>query len=76
MVARTGIDNTTGHRANYGERNHFYRGVLIKMGLVSDIKQFPYSYQIVKNVDEGNLLRGNPIVAMEKNFPACLTTDY
>lgn len=78
MVARTGIDNKMWDivRTTVEKGNHFCRVVLDKDGLVSDIKQFPYSYQIVKNVDEGgNLLRGNPIVAMEKNLPGIAPYD-
>ena len=78
MVARTGIDNKMWDivRTTVEKGNHFCQVVLDKDGLVSDIKQFPYSYQIVKNVDEGgNLLRGNPIVAMEKNLPGIAPYD-
>lgn len=47
--------------------NHFCQVVLGKDGKIAAIKQFPWSYQLVKNVDDGgDILQGSPVIAMEK----------
>lgn len=78
MVARTNLDNKMWDitRTTVEKGNHFCQVVLGPDGKVWDVKQFPYSYQIVKNVDDGgNLLRGNPIVAMERKRPGTAPYD-
>lgn len=55
-------------RTTVEKGNHFCQVVIGEDLNVAAVKQFPYSYQIVKNVDDGgNLKQGDPREAMRKN---------
>lgn len=70
MFERTGIYYKTWDitRTAVEKGNHFCQAVIGPDMNVSALKQFPFSYQIVKNVDDGgNLLQGDPRQAMKKD---------
>lgn len=70
MMERTNLYYNTWDitRTMVEKGNHFCQVVIGSDLNVSAVKQFPHSYQIVKNVDNGgNLLQGNPLEAMKES---------
>jgi len=54
-------------RTTVEKGNHFCQNVIDDRGRIVAVKQFPFSYQIKKNVDEGgDLLTGDPREAMKR----------